>query len=66
MSITAVVEVKLEIQVEGVWGDDCTVAQVKKQAHEEANKVLNKAFNFGRPSIKIVSKAEIVSLKYKK
>lgn len=41
------VRVMLEIPVKGSWGDDCTVAQVYKQAVDGARGVLRRHFNLG-------------------
>jgi len=40
---TATVTVSLEIRVNDSWGDNCTVAQVKKQAADSANGILRRA-----------------------
>jgi len=42
MSATATVQARVEIKIDSNWGDDCTLAQVKKQATEEAIRKLKK------------------------
>lgn len=65
MSVTATVEVKLKIRVGSTWGDDCTVSQVKKQAMDSANVMLNRLLENQRSKeISIVAKAECVSVEY--
>ena len=47
-SAHAIVEVKLKIRAAGSWGEDATMAQVRKQAVESALAKLRKATNDSR------------------
>lgn len=63
MSVKARVVVTLDIDVDGTWGDDCTVAQVKKQAIDNANHMLTKNLTSSN-DIKIVGKLSCVNIIY--
>lgn len=54
MIARARVQVTLEFDVDGLWGDDCTVGQVHKQAKDSAiQKIQNAAGHIsGKPVIK--------------
>jgi len=41
MKARAVVTVQIEVDIEGTWGDECTVAQVHNQAKTEALQTLD-------------------------
>jgi hypothetical protein len=49
----AKVKVTLEIVVDSVWGEDCTIGQVHKQATDQATLLIRQSFDLysGRISI---------------
>jgi hypothetical protein len=47
----------VEVEVRGTWGDDCTVAQVHKQAAEEACGAIRNAAD--RHDIKIIGEQKV-------
>ena len=55
----------LEVKVGDSWGDECSVGQVKKQALDSANIILNKAFS-AAPEISVKAAAECTSVNYYK
>ena len=56
---TIVIEVRVSVKVQGNWGDDCTIGQMKKQAKEEATSVLKRATH-GHPLILGVSCGDVI------
>ena len=58
----AIVKVLLEIEVDSVWGDDCTVGQVKKQAMDQATATIAKAFEQDIRRIKLISEIQYVKI----
>lgn len=45
MSVRTKVNVELEITTGSNWGDDCTIAQVKKQSLDDAKRILSKTID---------------------
>ena len=41
---TARVKVKLEVQLDSGWDEDCSARQVRDQAIQEANELISRAF----------------------
>ena len=39
------VNLTVEVSLYNVWGDDCTIGQMKKQAKDEANAVIKSALD---------------------
>ena len=63
MTVHAEVHVKLKIAVRDSWGDNCTVAQVKKQALDSANSVL-KAQLSNNQDISMTCEPELTKIVY--
>lgn len=64
MSVTATVTVTLNFKVSSSWGDTCTVAQIKKQAIEAADRMLIKALERDE-HIEVRGVPECVSINYR-
>lgn len=64
MTVHAEVHVKLKIAVRDSWGDDCTVAQIKKQALDSANGILRTQLA-NSPSITMSAEPELTTIIYK-
>jgi|GEM_PF-5942097 hypothetical protein len=62
-TVTATVSINLEIEVNDTWGDQCSVAQVKKQSMESANGMLSKLLE-GHRNINMKGSVECVAIKY--
>ena len=62
MSNTAKVWVKLELSVDSSWSDVTTIAQVKKQAIEDAQSMLHRSFGAGNKKIRILSPLDCVKI----
>ena len=62
MSVKTIVKVTLEIATKSSWGDNTTVAQVKKQSLDEADIILAKAFEKDGNTMKMMRKPEYVSI----
>ena len=60
-SATATVTITLDIKIDSCWGDDCTLAQVKKQALVGAMSIINRAIAKA-PEISITAKAELIKV----
>ncbi len=56
----AKVTVMLEVYLNDTWGDECTVAQINKQARASAIGLLNRAYN-GK-DVQIVGVPEVTSV----
>lgn len=61
-SATALVRVTIEVDAGSSWGPDCTVAQIRKQAGEEAMLRLRNALNQSRTPFAIVGQPAVVSV----
>ena len=55
------VTVVLEIKVDSVWGPDCTVEQVYKQAADSAKLLLAQKFN-SHTNVSIVEKPKVTAV----
>lgn len=64
MTVHAEIHVKLKIAVTDSWGDDCTVAQIKKQALDSANGIL-RGHLIRYSKIRISSEPELTTIIYK-
>lgn len=61
MTVRTRVQVILDIKTEACWGDDCTIAQVKKQSLDSANQILMAAIEKNN-RITIISKVECLTI----
>lgn len=61
MSVRTKVNVELEITTGSNWGDDCTIAQVKKQSLHDAIRILSKVIGSNN-LIKIVNAPIITNI----
>lgn len=65
-SVSATVQLTLEIKVGDGWGGDCALDQVYKQARESAVGMINEALRAGKPTlqdrIKIVGTPSIAAV----
>lgn len=64
MTVHAEVHVKLKISVRDCWGDNCTVAQIKKQALDSANGILRTQLS-NSPDISMTAEPELTTIIYK-
>lgn len=64
MSVKTTVRVTLEIDTKQGWGDNCTMAQVKKQSMDSVNTILAKAFEKDPNHIKRISTVECINISY--
>jgi IS1 family transposase len=64
MTVHAEVHVKLKIAVTDSWSDDCTVAQIKKQALESANGILRSHLS-NTTKITMTAEPELTTIIYK-
>lgn len=62
MSVTARVQILLDIDCHSSWGDECTLAQVQKQAIEDAIGHLNHLIQDGQLKAKIIGKPIVKSV----
>ena len=58
MKVKASARVLIEIQDLGTWGEDCTVAQIKKQAEDAVWSRLGRVFDNGS-GIRAISQSDI-------
>jgi hypothetical protein len=52
---TAKVLVVLEVESDGLWGPDCSIDQVQRQARDGAVQRVNKAFTNNPAGVRLVS-----------
>ena len=61
MSASAIVTLRVEVSIMQSWGDDCTVAQVKKQARDSALRIVGILID-KREDVKLVSQPEVKAI----
>lgn len=66
MSASARVTVTLEITVPDSWGDDCTVAQIYRQAEESARASIAHALRASQVKAKVIGTPEVTTVITKK
>lgn len=54
MSFIANVRVTIEVVSDSIWGDDCTIGQIDKQARIEAVEIVSKLINSSPRRVRIV------------
>lgn len=61
--ITAMAKVHVTIEIQtSVWGEDCSIGQLYKQASEDALNKLHNAFTAERPILKIVGEPKVIGV----
>lgn len=62
-TVTATVKIALKLKINSTWGEDCSVAQVKKQAIAAANSMINQSIT-NDPDIEITGNTEYVNINF--
>ena len=59
---TARIKVLLEVSLPDLWGDDCLLSQVHKQAEDSAINIISQKIVGSRKDIRIIGKPESVAI----
>lgn len=61
MKAKARVTINLEISVDSVWGADCPISQIQKQAKDSAKGMLHKLFD-KQPDMKTIGDMKVTAI----
>jgi len=64
MSVTARVRVTLDVPVISTWTEETPIKQIKSQAVDDVNRILETAFEASQYAIKRISSAECITIKF--